>query len=75
MEDIKFGLWLKEWKNGKFQWWSITVEGKKYYINVFKNARKTEEKHPDYNWFLKEIVAQPKIEPMKWDISIDDLPY
>ncbi len=43
-------LWLKERKDGsKFMAGEIEVNGKKFSIMVFKNNRKKEDKHPDYN--------------------------
>jgi uncharacterized protein (DUF736 family) len=41
--------WLKESKNGnKYMNGCIELNGKKTYFVIFKNKKKTEDKHPDY---------------------------
>ena len=49
-------LWIGG--NGSKKWMSgnVEIDGKKTSIIVFKNDYKKEDKHPDYNIFLKEIM-------------------
>ena len=44
-----WALWLKKsktWVN--YFGWTIEVDWKKYFITIFKNNHKKEERHPDY---------------------------
>jgi uncharacterized protein (DUF736 family) len=45
-------LWVN--KEKKFLSGSITIDGKETKIIVFKNDRKSEDKHPDYRIFLSK---------------------
>jgi uncharacterized protein (DUF736 family) len=43
-------LWVKTAKNGvKYFSGEITVGGVKQRVVIFKNTRRTEDKHPEYN--------------------------
>lgn len=43
------GLWLKTARDGqKYMSGNIEIKGEKHRFTVFKNKRKSEEKHPDY---------------------------
>lgn len=39
-----------EYLNGK-----VNVDGKDYWVSVFKNTKKTEDKQPDYNVSVKSV--------------------
>lgn len=52
-EQIKTGLWNKEGPNGPYYSGKITVNGYEYWVNLYKNDRKTEDRHPDLNLILK----------------------
>ena len=53
-----FGLWKKTSKSWlTYLNWTLTVDGKEYYMSVFKNTNKTTDRHPDWN-----LVLTPKDE-------------
>jgi len=53
----KGALWWKKDKNNhNYQSGKVTINGSDYYISVFKNQHKKENKHPDFN----VIVSVPK---------------
>lgn len=48
-----FGLWFKNAKSGlKYLNGSFELNGDRYFISVFKNTYKKEDKHPDYNFVV-----------------------
>lgn len=50
-----FGAWVKESQKGlKYINGKIEIDGKGYWISLFKNENKTKEKSPDYNISVKE---------------------
>ena len=63
-------LWLKEREDGsKFMAGEIEIDEQKYSIMVFKNTRKKEDKHPDYN------IAIVTDEQNKNEEIDDDIPF
>lgn len=77
-EPIRTGLWKKEGDRGGYYSGKIEIDGRSFYVNLYRNDRKTEEKHPDLNLQLKPKEAQApkpaKTAPPKPDFS-DDLPF
>lgn len=84
--EIKTGLWIKESKKGtKYFSGSLKLDGKEYYLTMFKN-NKNNEKQPDYNLILrsKEQVEEKQIDAyeqmgqqVQEEIELDDasLPF
>jgi uncharacterized protein (DUF736 family) len=64
MAELKTGLWQKQGQNGSYYSGKITVMGVEYWVNLYKNDRKTEDKHPDLN-----LVLKPR------DQQVDDLAF
>lgn len=54
-DKIRTGLWKKESNNGGAPYYggSIEVDGREYWVNLYKNDRKESDKHPDLNLQLK----------------------
>lgn len=52
-EAIKTGLWKKDGNNGSYYSGKIEVAGQEYWVNLYKNDRKTTDSHPDLNLQLK----------------------
>lgn len=52
-EVIKTGLWKKDGNNGSYYSGRIEVAGQEYWVNLYKNDRKTQDSHPDLNLQLK----------------------
>jgi len=50
---IKAGLWKKDGNNGSYYSGRIEVGGQEYWVNLYKNDRKTSDNHPDLNLQLK----------------------
>lgn len=53
--QIKTGLWeTKAKKSGKKYYnGNLTIGERKYWVKVFKNTFKTEDKHPDLNLVIE----------------------
>lgn len=64
-------LWLKEGKKGKFMSGVLTWGEQKIPLVVFKNNRKQEAKHPDYEIFLSE----PREQQQPQQAPNDDIPF
>lgn len=70
-----FGLWEKTGKSGtKYFSGSFSVDGKDFFISMFKNTYKKTDKHPDYNFLITPKIQQPvKKEIASLDeITLDD---
>jgi len=52
-EAIKTGLWKRDGNNGYYYSGKIEVNGQEFWVNLYKNDRKTQESHPDLNLQLK----------------------
>lgn len=51
--DLKGAAWVKTAKSGlKYMGGSVEINGQKYFISIFKNTKKQQENHPDYNIVL-----------------------
>jgi hypothetical protein len=67
----KGAVWLKTSKNGlKYMGGEVVINGQKYFISMFKNNKKTSEKHPDYNI----LVSLPGDKPAQQRQPQNDLP-
>ena len=64
-EQLKSWLWVKEFKWEKTMWGSIELDWTKYWINIYKNKNKTEDRHPDYNLVFKKAEEKSKIEEIE----------
>lgn len=52
--DIKTGLWEKTSQSGNiFYSGSIKLNDEEFWVNLYMNDRKTEDKHPDMNLIIK----------------------
>jgi len=80
--DKKFVAWVTQtytvwfWKKKSQKWvdylgWSIEVDWKKYWLNIFKNEKKS-DKHPDWNMVM--TLAEEKTEA-KVTTPDDDLEW
>ena len=59
-------LWLKDGQKGKFMSGNIEIGDRKINILIFRNTRKKENRHPDYNIMIQE--EQPRSpEGMKFE--------
>ena len=89
--EIKTGLWKRKsqkgntYCSGKFQ-----LNGKDYYLTLFNNDKKGNEKAPDFNLIIRDSIntqekvktveIPPKIEPSKdiyaefGELTLDDFP-
>lgn len=58
-------LWLKTSKDGskKYMSGTVTVNGVKINIVVFKNNNKKEDRHPDYNILQSKPMEQKQAQP------------
>ena len=89
--EIKTGLWKKESKKGnKYCSGKFKLDGKEYYLTLFNNDKKGNEKAPDFNLIIrdsintqeqtKSVEIPPKIEPSKdiyaefGELALDDFP-
>ena len=89
--EIKTGLWKHESKKGnKYCSGKFQLNGKEYYLTLFNNDKKGNEKAPDFQLFIRDSIntkeqvktveIPPKIEPSKdiyeefGELSIDDFP-
>lgn len=52
---IRTGLWKKDGQNGGPPYYGgkIEIGGQEFWVNLYKNDRKTEDTHPDLNLVLK----------------------
>ncbi len=76
---ITEGLWLKRSKKDDSIYYngSLSLDGREYWINVFKNKWKKEDKHPDLNMVLTLKEQQPAQQQMREDAprNDDDIPF
>ena len=59
------GLWNKKAKSGlSYLSGGFTLEGKEYFMSVFKNKEKKTENSPDFSFIInpKETSNMPKVE-------------
>src|SRR5690606_26981866 len=58
-DKIKCGLWKKESNNGGAPYYGgkIEINGREYWVNLYKNDRKEADNHPDLNLILKPKEA------------------
>lgn len=71
--ELKGALWLKESeKAGKYMGGNVQIDGKEYFINVFKNRHKEKETQPDYNVLLK---AKDGTQAAAQQVFQDDVPF
>lgn len=74
--ELKGALWLKESeKAGKYMGGNVQIDGKEYFINVFKNRHKEKETHPDYNVLLKPKDGQSAPAAQVQEVFKDDVPF
>lgn len=54
-DKIRTGLWKKDSNNGGDSYYGgkIEVDGREYWVNLYKNDRKETDTHPDLNLVLK----------------------
>ena len=52
-DKIRTGLWKKDGPNGSYYGGKVEIDGQLYFVDLYKNERKTEERHPDLNLVLK----------------------
>ena len=67
-----FGLWRRTSKSWlTYLSWTLKVDGKEYYMNVFKNSKKTKDTQPDWNLSLtlKENINKEE------DDWIEEIPF
>lgn len=89
--EIKTGLWKKKSKKGNtYCSGKFNLNGKDYYLTLFNNDKKGNEKAPDFQLFIrdsintqeqtKSVEIPPKIEPSKniyeefGELTLDDFP-
>lgn len=58
-EPIRSGLWKKESERGSYYSGSVEIGGVAYWVNLYRNDRKTEDNHPDLNLQLKPKEGKP----------------
>lgn len=68
---IRTGLWKNEPGKPAGYGGKIEIEGRTYWVNLYKNERKETERHPDLNLVLKPKDAAPYSGPQQ---PGDDLP-
>lgn len=57
--QVKAGLWEKTSKNGNVYYnGKVTLDGKDYWVKMFDNSGKTNDKAPDYNLIFEEAEEQ-----------------
>lgn len=72
--EIKVGIWKKTSKKGNtYCSGKFKLDGKEYYLTLFNNDKKGNEKAPDFQLFIrdsiniqeeqKSVEIPPKIEP------------
>lgn len=70
------GLWLSDYKDshGNPQYTGeVTVNGEKVKIQMFRNTKKSEKKHPEFNLCVKNVEqAKPADQPTNGD---EDIPF
>ena len=70
---LKIGaLWINGKADKKYMSGVIEIDGKKTSIIVFKNDYKKEDKHPDYNIFLKEAREGKPSQEGSHEVEDDD---
>ena len=68
-----FGLWKKTSKSWlTYMNWTLTVDGKEYYMSVFKNSKKTKDTQPDWNLVLTPKEPQEDMDEDDW---IEEIPF
>ena len=88
-EEYRTGLWKKTSKKGNtYCSGKFKLDGKEYFLTLFNNDKKGNEKAPDFQLFIrdsinaqeeqKSVEITPKIEPSKdvyaefWDMVAND---
>lgn len=77
-DKIRTGLWKNE--EGKPAGYSgkVEIDGKEYFVNLYKNERKETDRHPDLNLVLKPKTggrSAPQRQEPKADFSDSDIPF
>lgn len=71
--ELKGAAWLKESEAaGKYMSGKVQINGAEYFINIFRNKHKTEDKHPDCNILLKPKGGQASVVQETFS---DDVPF
>lgn len=70
LDPNKFGLWIKTDKNGN-KYMSGQWNG--FWVNIFKNTLKDNEKQPDYRCIMNPKDSKPTEEAKA--VVEDDLPF
>ena len=82
--EIKIGIWKKTSKKGNtYCSGKFNMNGKDYFITLFNNDKKGNEKAPDFQMFIRDSIntkeevktveIPPKIEEKKEEYTTDDV--
>ena len=59
--EIKTGLWKKKSQKGNtYCSGKIKIENKEYYLTLFNNDKKGNDKAPDFNLIVRDAVKEQK---------------
>jgi hypothetical protein len=71
-DKIRTGLWKND--EGKPAGYSgkVEIDGKEYFVNLYKNERKETDRHPDLNLVLKPKTGGRSAAPAKASAAFAD---